>query len=58
MSGTDQWHLLECYIRVKDALDEMLKVQKKDKYLIQMQGALYRMEDMLYQYTTEKRKVQ
>ena len=56
MNG-DKMHLLECYIHVRDALDEMLKVQKKDKYLIQMQGALYKMEDLLFQYNTEKRSV-
>lgn len=57
MSG-DKMHLLECYIHVRDALDEIVKVQRKDKYLIQIQGALYKMEDMLFQYTTEERKVQ
>lgn len=57
MNGGDKMHLLECYIHVRAALDEMLQVKKKDKYLIQMQGALYKMEDLLFQYNTEKRSV-
>lgn len=53
----DKFHLLNCYLNVRDALDEILKVEQKDKYLIQIQSALYKMEDMLFQYSTEKRSV-
>ena len=53
----DKFHLLDCYVNVRAALDDILKVQQKDKYLIQIQSALYKMEDMLFQYSTEKRSV-
>lgn len=53
MLDTDKALLQTCYTNVREALDNMLRVRGKDKYLSQVQGGLYKMEDILYQYLTE-----
>lgn len=48
----DKMHLLDTYTSVREAMNQITQVKDKDKYLIQIQSALYKMEDMLFQYVT------
>lgn len=56
MKEPDIIHVCTCYMHVKEALNAINMVEKKDKYMIQIQGALYKMEDMMYQYATDAEK--
>ena len=56
MTDREQKHIDRAYGSVRDALDELAQVLNKDKTLRQMQGALYRMEDVLWQYASEDKK--
>ena len=60
MTKREQAHIDTAYANVKSAMDELAQVLDKDRYLIQIQSALYKMEDMLYQYisTPNKRRAQ
>ena len=50
-----QAHIISAYACVKQAMDELALVFDKDKYLFQAYSDLTRLEDLLYQYTTERR---
>lgn len=56
MTKREQAHIDTAYANVKSAMDELAQVLDKDKYLIQIQSALYKMEDMLYQYISNPKK--
>lgn len=56
MTKNEQAHIDTAYASVKGAMDELAQVLDKDKYLIQIQSALYKMEDMLYQYISNPHK--
>lgn len=56
MTKNEQAHIDTAYASVKGAMDELAQVLDKDKYLIQIQSALYKMEDMLYQYISNPQK--
>lgn len=56
MTSTEQTNINTAYANVKEALDALLQVKDRDKYLTQIMMALYKMEDMLYQYATEHRR--
>lgn len=60
MTKNEQAHIDAAYANVKSVMDEFAQVRDKDKYLLQIQTALYRMEDMLYQYISnpKERKAQ
>lgn len=53
MLATDKALLQTCYTHVREALDSVAQVRGKDRYISQVQGALYKMEDILYQYMTD-----
>lgn len=56
MSKEDKLHIQTCYTHIREALDEMARVRDKDLYLAKIHGALFKMEDMLYQYCTEPKE--
>lgn len=56
MTTNEQAHIDTSYASVKNAMDELAQVLNKDKYLIQIQSALYKMEDMLYQYISSQQR--
>lgn len=56
MTKDEQLHINTAYVNVKSAMDEMAQVLHKDKYLQQIQTALYKMEDMLYQYISNPKE--
>lgn len=56
MTREEQTHVDNAYANVYAAMNELAQVFNKDKYLIQIQSALYKMEDMLYQYATDPEK--
>ena len=55
MIDSDKALLQTCYAHVREALDLMTQVRGKDRYISQVQGALYKMEDILYQYITDEK---
>jgi len=56
MTRAEQTHIDAAYANVKSAMDELAQVFDKDKYLIKIQSALYKMEDMLYQYVSNPQR--
>ena len=55
MTREEQAHVNRAYAHISSAMDELTRVMNKDKGLILVQGQLYKLEDMLYQYATERR---
>ena len=56
MTREEQAHIDRAYANIRTAMDELVQVRDKDRYLIKIQGALYKMEDMLYQYASDPKR--
>lgn len=55
-TAVEQYRINNCYAHIKTALDELASIQHKDSVLINVQHAMYKMEDTLHQYVGPAKK--